>query len=137
MMRLLTLLMILGIAPALAADQCALCGAWRSHEQRTLEEVSRSTLITSQQRELFEDDYFGRLIVEIRPGQGRSYFHDEDPATVPWERHVFAELSPGVHSSTSQVAGQEQTRIVRIRGDCFVVEQPEYEFGEWFCRVAE
>jgi hypothetical protein len=137
MKRSLGLLMAMGVMPALASDVCELCGTWKSHEQRTLQEMSRSKLIGLEQRALFGSNFFGRLVVEIRSGQRRSYFDDEDLATVAWEAHSTIALAPGVYSMKSKTGGEEQTRNVRVRGDCFLVEQPELGFGEWFCRVTE
>jgi len=92
-------------------------------------------LLTAKQHDFFGRDFFGRLIIEIRPEQGRSYFVDADLDLVPWEPHGSQKIEDGVYSMTSGPKGEEQSRIVGLRGECIVVEVPEFGFDEWFCRI--
>jgi hypothetical protein len=123
--------MLAGCGPA----SCDLCGRWRSQDSRTVAEMERSTKLTERRRAFYRDGFFGRLTVETRDGMTRAWFDEEDPDDVPWEPLVAERLSPGVWSVTADVQDRKVTRRIRIEGNCYVVEQPELGFGEWFCRT--
>lgn len=118
------------------SDWCSLCGTWKSDSVRTLREVEASTVVAPEQRARFRDNYFGRLILEIRPTVGRSYFDDEAPEGVAWEPHTIVRRDDDSFVVTSMVSGHEVSRAVHLKdADCFMVVLPEFGFGEWFCRV--
>ena len=130
---LLTCLLVMSCGDT---KECRLCGTWKSDSVRTLDEMKSSTLLTEKQRELFLNDFFGKLTVELTPEMGRAYFPDQQPSEVPWERwEVVAEEGQKM-TIKSEIEGQWKEYQIYLQGNCYRVEQPHLGFGEWFCRLS-
>lgn len=125
---------LLCLLAACTEQQCSTCGRWKSNAERTLEEMERSTLLSEQQRAVFGESFFGKLIVETQPNVTRAFFPDQDPDTIAWTPWEL--LSQAGDSLTIRYLSDSGwlTRSVRVEGECYRVDQPELGFGEWFCQ---
>ena len=118
------------------AKTCDMCGRWQSNADRTLAEMEMSPLLSDKQRRFFRNNFYGRLIVEIRETHSRAYFPDEFSESVAaWE--PWQEISRSGDSVTVKetIAGETLIRSVTLHGNCYRVDQPNLGFGEWFCRT--
>ena len=97
--------------------------------------MKSSTLITEKQREFFSKDFFGKLIVETTPEKSRAYFPDQRPSDVEWEPWELVSESGGEIKTRTYENGEWKEHTLLVEGDCYRVEQPQFGFGEWFCRL--
>ena len=117
----------------------AFVGNWQSDEQLTLESMRASELIDRDARLVFEDAFFGRLIVEYRQYEGRSYFADSDQRP-DFEPHDI--VSSGPNFVTFRVPDNEKLGLATERtwyvdGDLLIVQLEEWGFVEAFRRIEE
>ncbi len=99
--------------------------------------MEQSALLTEEQRRLFRNDFFGRLVVETKPDFSKAFFADENPDAVEWG--AWEILTQEGRSLTIRYKLEDEwlVRSVRVEGDCYRVEQPHLGFGEWFCKEPE
>lgn len=117
----------------------AFVGTWQSDEQLTLESMRDSTKVDAEARATFEDDFFGRLIVDYRPYEGRSYFIDavERPDFQP---HAIVDAGPNFVTFSvpdNEKLGLDVQRTWYVDGDLMLVRLDEWGFVEVFRRINE
>lgn len=135
MKQSLIALTIVALLSGCTKQECELCGHWRSDAERTLTEMEKSSVLSDKQRRFFRNDFYGHLIVETRENDGRAYFPDQAPDSVPWEPWEVVMRSDESLTVRYSMGGKTFERSIMIDEDCYRVEQPELGFGEWFCRV--
>ncbi|MBK8284911.1 MAG: hypothetical protein IPK97_08440 [Ahniella sp.] len=129
------LLIILALLGACSRRDCDFCGRWRSHADRTLQEMEKSPSLSPEQQAFFRNNFFGRLTVEIRESDSRTYFDDENPEHVAWEPFEIMSRSGNTYVVRYMVDDKSLIRTVVRDGSCYRVEQTELGFGEWFCKI--
>lgn len=117
-----------------AKDPCELCGRWRSSAERTLPEMEKSSLLSEKQRKFFRNGFYGKLVVETREKDSRAYFPDESPDSVKWEPWRLVSRSGNTFTVEHSINGKSVQREIKLEGDCYRVFQPDFGFGEWFCK---
>ena len=117
----------------------AFIGSWQSDEQLTLESMRGSKLVDAAARATFEDEFFGRLIVDYRQFEGRSYFVDsaERPE---FEPHDIVDSGPSFvtfRAPDNEKLGLDTERTWYVDGDLMIVRLDEWGFVEVFRRIEE
>ena len=98
-----------------------------------------SERIDSDARIIFEDDFFGRLVVEYRQYEGRSYFVDADEQP-DFQPHDIVESGPKFVTfrvPDNDKLGLDTERTWYVDGDLMIVQMDEWGFVEVFRRVEE
>ena len=117
----------------------AFVGKWQSDEQLTLESMRASDLVDAEARFVFENGFFGQLIVEYRLHEGRSYFADEGEPP-DFEAHVIVDSGPNfviLRSPDNEELGLATERTWYVDGDMMIVQLEEWGFVEVFRRIDE
>ena len=117
----------------------AFIGAWQSDEQLTLESMRASELIDSDARIVFEDAFFGRLVVEYRQYEGRSYFVDAEERP-EFQAHDIVHAGPNFVTfrvPDNEKLGLDVERTWYVDGDLMIVQLDEWGFVEVFKRLEE
>ena len=117
----------------------AFIGSWQSDEQLTLASMRESTRIDADARATFEADFFGRLVVDYRQYDGRSYFVDSDerPEFEPHNIVVAGDNFVTFRVSANEELGLMTERTWYVDGDLMLVRMDEWDFVEVFRRVEE
>lgn len=135
-------LTIAGLLLAAACDKAprvpdAFVGTWQSDEQLTLASMRQSDKVSAEMRAVFEDRFFGRLVVEFRATGRASYFAgaDEVPEFEPYD---ILDSGPNyvTFRETGDTPGLGNPRTWYIDGDLIGVEIQEWGFVEFFRRVS-
>ena len=137
MVRYLAIFVGLCLILSCSAEQrpCRLCGSFKSDSVRTLREVEESTILSEEQREKYRKYYFGHLTIETDPNRTRAYFEHENAEDKPWAPwEVISETDTSIHVRIKRTEAWGES-VIRLDGDCYVVEKPDEGWGEWFCRV--
>ena len=132
-------LMILGGCESRPEIPAAFVGKWQSDEQLTLESMRASDRVDGEARFLFENGFFGRLIVEYRQHEGRSYFLDE-PERPDFEPHDIVDSGPNFvifREPDNEQLGLSTERTWYVDGDMMIVQLEEWGFVEVFRRIEE
>jgi len=114
-------------------------GTWQSNKQLTLESMRQSTLVDADARAVFEDDFFGRLVVDYRQYEGRSYFVDADERP-EFEPHDIVDSGPNFvifRVPDNEKLGLDTERTWYVDGDLMIVRLDEWGFVEVFMRIEE
>lgn len=91
-------------------------------------------LLTDRQGQLFRDDFFGELVVEIRQKEFRAYWPHRSLESVPWVPWRVVSRSGSLLRVQFAIEGVSVDRDIMLDEDCYRVRQPGRRFGEWFCR---
>lgn len=137
MREILISLAIIVALSSCAREECELCGHWRSNAERTLSEMEKSPLLSDKQRQLFRNDFYGRLIVETRKADSRAYFPDQAAESVDWSPWQVVSHSGNSMTIRESIDGETVLRSITLDGDCYRVDQPNLGFGEWFCKLPQ
>lgn len=112
---------------------CPLEGHWRSNEEKTLASFRQAKDATQKQRELFENDFFGKLYMHIECKKFTSVMDD-------WiETSKYDLVSSSSKSVTIRYNSELEGEVVReaiIEGDCYSLEVNGGQFKEYFCPVS-
>ena len=98
-----------------------------------------SDLIDSDAQIIFEDAFFGRLVVEYREHEGRSYFIDAEdrPEFLP---HDIVDSGPNfvtLRVPANEKLGLDTERTWYVDGNLMIVQLDEWGFVEVFRRLEE
>lgn len=138
---MLTVCLLLALPGCESRDEipAAFVGAWQSDAQLTLESMRGSTLVDPDARAVFEDAFFGRLVVDYRRYDGRSYFIDS--AERPdFEPHDIVDSGPKFVTfrvPENEKLGLDVERTWYVDGDLMIVQLDEWGFVEVFRRIEE
>jgi hypothetical protein len=123
--------------PARSAElpSCML-GRWKSDESRTLEDMRRHPEVTEKAKEVFGNNFFGRLIVVFGSNGSTAYFEGEQPpdqATfTPYEIVESKADSVVLRVSSS---GVEWLSKWYCDEDSIYTHVSKWEFREYFRRL--
>lgn len=132
MMRLCVLTVVFLFLP-LKVVGCPLKGYWKSDEERTLASFRQAKGVTSKQKEIFENKFFGKLYLHIECKEFTSVIED-------WiETSKYDLLSSSSMSVTIRYTSELEGEVVReatIEGNCYSLEVNGGQFKEYFCPVS-
>lgn len=121
--------------PATAQD-CPLCGKWRSNAARTLADIeSHAPSYPAGLRKMF-----GTLVIEYTATSIRAYSHDDPKAdSVPWSAYKLDKRPSGQASllRTENPDGSWRESTLEIDKNCYRVPVSTRQgpgFHEFFCR---
>lgn len=114
----------------------AFVGTWRSDEQLTLASMQQSDKVSAEMRAVFEDHFFGRLVVEFRETERASYFQGDSESPL-FEPYDIIDSGPDfvTFRETGNAPGLGNPRTWYVDGDLMAVEIQEWGFVEFFRRV--
>lgn len=139
-MRLTTFLTIaltlVGCSPIPHED---LLGYWKSNEPKTLESMRATPGITEKAKELFEKDFFGKLVIEYKADTYRAKFEREEDNIEEFDQYYpYKILKKGegyyLVESYSQHLEENETKKIYMDGNCYYVLVSKWNFREYFCR---
>jgi hypothetical protein len=121
-----------GKAPA---EHEQLLGVWQSDETMTLTSMRQAEGVPSEARALFENDFFGNLVVEYRENEARMVSDKDglDSGFQPYE--VLGVASDRIRIRELGNAMGDSEKTLYFEGDCFYIVVSRFEFREYFCRV--
>jgi hypothetical protein len=117
-----------------------LIGVWKSDEQKTLASMNQTTGVTKRAKEVFENDFFGRLNIEYRKDEWRSYFDGEEDGIDGNEIFLPYTLVEETDKEFiieyyDEINEEKVTQILRREGDCYWLPVSRWQFREYFCKV--
>jgi hypothetical protein len=112
-----------------------LLGTWKSNEQKTLKSMNSIAEVSEESRKLFENGFFGQLVVEYKENESRSLI-EEDGFDTGFQSYHVVEVNDSYIKiiESNDILGDIETTMYPD-GDCFYVIVSKYEFREYFCRV--
>ncbi len=116
------------------SNACPLEGYWKSDEPKTLESFSKAENVTPKQKEVFENNFFGKLYMHIECNQFTAVM-DEWIETSEYDL-VSSTGSAVTIRYHSEIEG-EVVREAKIVGSCYTLEINEGQFLEYFCPISE
>lgn len=126
-----------------ATTRCPMCGHWRSDEARTLAGMDHAREhdgieLTETQIETFSARFFGRLQIECDEQRCRAWYPEDDRDAKSWFAYSLTPLGNRVWERTLPEMELPPRRIQLLSdGSCYMIEQDQFGFGEWFCRVPD
>jgi hypothetical protein len=112
---------------------CPLEGYWKSDEEKTLASFHQAKDTTPKQKELFENNFFGKLYMHIECKKFTSVMED-------WvETGKYDLVSSSDKSVTIKYTSETEGEVVReatIEDDCYSLEINGGQFKEYFCPVS-
>ena len=116
----------------------AFLGTWRSDEALTLESMRQSNVIDDEARRVFENRFFGRLVVIFTETERASFFADVDqlPDIVEHNIREAGDNYVTFIEPSNDDLGLSTERTWYIDGDIAAVPIEEWGFTEYFRRIA-
>ncbi|MEO0574993.1 MAG: hypothetical protein AAF004_05980 [Pseudomonadota bacterium] len=111
-------------------------GSWKSDAERTLASMRSVTGVSARARKMFENDFFGHLIVDYRGETRRMVLDDEDYDTgfTPFE--IVDERDESVVLRAWDPMWEDfMLQEIFFEGDAYYVLTGKPLFREYFCRV--
>jgi hypothetical protein len=112
----------------------AIIGTWKSDTERTLQSIYQVADLPPQTRSLYENDYYGHLIVEYRVDTVRARFDNSNYDT-GYQSYQVIEVSEDkiVTSEWNEILQIFETSTTFIDGNCIYGISAKYAFREYFC----
>ena len=132
MMKLRLLSAILLVLP-LKVIGCPLEGYWKSDEEKTLASFRQAKDVTPKQKEIFENNFFGKFYMHIKCKEFTSVMDD------CIETSNYELLSSSSKAVTIRYTSDLEGEVVReatIEGNCYSLEINDGQFKEYFCPVS-
>lgn len=129
-----TAISLMPVTPSSANVSCVMAGKWRSNEKLTLLDMNANGKITNKQRAVFENKFFGRMVVEFTCTKARAYFIDYGPNDDGWENYTIVRETPDYVEIKGSNANAEQNLRFKIEGNCYKMPVSNLGFSEYFCR---
>jgi len=117
-----------------------LLGYWKSNESRTLESMRKTPGIPMETREFFENNFFGKLVVEYKVDTVRSKYElDKDNIEEFYKYYPYKVLEKGKNyyllESHSYISDENDINKIHMEGNCYYALVTKYDFREYFCRI--
>ena len=128
------LLMLIGCDEGVVPHS-ALLGKWKSNEKLTLDSMNSVAGVVPKVRELFENDFFGHLVVEYKENEYRS-INEKDNYESSFKPYEVLEVTDGyirIRDWNDLLKDSEETTL-HFEGDCYYALTTKYNFREYFCR---
>ena len=137
MLRLVALAVILMLngCGGKVVPHSTLLGKWKSNEKLTLESMNGVEGVTKKAREVFENNFFGHLVVEYKEKEYRS-INDKDnieSSFVPYEVLEVTDRYIRIREWSDLLKENEESTLY-FEGDCYYVITSKFNFREYFCR---
>lgn len=137
-MRKLILLLLVTLSPLTMAQQKLFyVGIWQSNEEKTLASMRAMPGIPDKERETYENDFFGKLVNEIRADSFTTFFANDVPASP-----VFIPAQIEVVSGDTirmryyhEYRKEYVEREITFENGCYTVPVGPWGFREYFCKV--
>ncbi len=102
--------------------------------------MSKVKDITPEALELFEGDFFGKLIVEFKEKTYRAKSPNaEDNIDEFYEYYPYKIIEKGegyyLIESYSHLLEENEIKKFTIEGDCYFVPISKWNFNEYFCKI--
>ncbi len=110
-----------------------LLGKWRSDEERTLQEVQKIPALPEKFRELFENNFFGKLVFEFTKNKIYSEF-DGETSEGSYKVVRSTDESITVRARSSLLQEDEETTYY-LDGEAIYTIVSKYDFREYFKRI--
>lgn len=116
----------------------AFLGKWKSNEKLTLASMNRAKDVTPEARALFENDFFGHLVIEHKEHESRAT-NEKDDYDSGFEPYEVVEVTDKYIriKEWSELLQQFDETTLYLEGDCYYVITSKYEFREYFCKYGE
>jgi hypothetical protein len=134
MARILITLVIAALISGCANRACELCGRWRSNAELTLAEMEKTPDLSEKKRQFFRDGFYGRLVIETKAHELRTYFQDQSSTSAAWEPWQIVSRSGDTFTTKYFFEGEPMVHVITLNGSCYKVLQPSLGFAEWFCK---
>ena len=136
---LLTILSML-IFGNVNAEENPLLGFWKSNEALTIESMRETEGITDKIKAVFEDNFFGKLIVEYRDQDFRAMYEDPKDNIDEFEKyHPYKILDKTdeyyLVESYDLLLNKNEIKKVYRAGKCYYVLISKWNFREYFCPI--
>ena len=128
------LLFLCTLSSFASADICKFNGQWKSNEKMTLESMNKTGVISEKQRNLFKNDFFGKLTFVINCGEVTSSY---DGVETTSKLEVVSENGREVTFRYFDDEGNESQNTVTYNEDfsCYHARVGQLQFNEFFCKV--
>jgi len=136
---LFVLLFLLGITGA-HAEENMLIGLWKSDEIKTLNSMNETEGVTSEATKIFENDFFGQLIIEYREKDFRSRFIKAEDHHEVLDEYIEYQIVEETNEyllveSIDMLLNEQNPKKLFKDGNCYYVLVSKWEFKEYFCRL--
>jgi hypothetical protein len=121
-----------------ATETNKLVGTWKSNEEMTLASMAQAEDLKQEAIDLFNKDFFGKLIVEYKEKESRSYF-DTEEENVPemYEFYPYKIVAEGPDYMELEwvnwLTNEIDTSTIYFEGECYYMKLNK--FNEYFCRT--
>jgi hypothetical protein len=131
---LIVVIMLIGCQEQLLPHS-ELLGKWKSSEKLTLESMNTVEGVSTAARELFENDFFGDLVVEYKESEYRAInAKDEyDSGFLPYQVHEITDEYILTNEWIELLEEYKESKIY-FEDDCYYVLTSKFNFREYFCR---
>lgn len=119
------------------AEEYFYVGVWQSDKAKTLESMREVEGIPQQAVELFEGDFFGRLVNVVKKDSFATYFVDDKPKEIVFIPAEIEILGPNKVRTRyfDQNSGLYSEAIITYEGDCYSLTVSKWGFKEYFCKI--
>jgi hypothetical protein len=108
-------------------------GLWKSDATLTLEDMRKHPEITEKARSLFENNFFGHLVVIYGSRSSASYFEDrEDRQSLTFEPYDVVERGPDWMLLSREFSGTKVKSKLFCEGSKIYALVSKWEFREYF-----
>ncbi|WP_223669570.1 hypothetical protein [Kangiella shandongensis] len=130
---LITILLASGLA-AYAETPSRLIGTWKSNEALTLKSMESTKGIPEKSREFFRNDFFGKLVVEVKRENFSSYFAGKAvESNTKYEAKKIDDNNFIIKSYDEITQDYTELKITFIE-DCYYTLVSKWQFREYFCK---
>jgi len=114
--------------------QRAIIGVWKSDADRTLASMRIAGNVTPEALRIYENDYYGHLVIEYRRDTVRAWFDNSDYDT-GYQPYEVVEVAPDhvVTREWNELLGRYQLTTTYMEGACIYGIAAEFGFREYYC----
>jgi hypothetical protein len=135
-MKTLPALIALVLTPLHALSACVpdcFIGRWKSDEALTLQDMRRHPEVTEKAKALFDNKFFGRLILVNGPSYGGGYLEGrQSPADLSFEKYDIAERGANWVTFRNRTLGVVQLQRWVCEDNRIYTVVSRWEFREYF-----
>ncbi len=137
MKSFILLIICLNLADAVHAAENNLLGKWKSNEKKTLESMRETQGITDKAKVLFENDFFGKLIIDYKNDTYQARFDNSVEELNKYYPYKILEVTTEHYLIEGYDALLEEfeKKMLFWEGECYFVYTSKWNFKEYFCRL--
>jgi hypothetical protein len=120
-----------------------LLGVWKSNEEMTLASMRATPGVTKKAKDIFENDFFGRLIIEYKIDSYRARYEDEEDNIDEFHHYYpYRVLDRGdnyyiLETRIPLVKDNLRQKTIYMDGECYYQLVSRWNFREYFCRIQQ